>query len=213
MKPKEKLLVQQPALSHALPPPSNEAINLAGQMTNLLKRFEGATSDVAEVGKGFRAIENRLRDLREQHDASRKRNLEPANHARNVALIAEVERTLNEAETRLITADATRTMILKELAELRGQLEAAVTSEALPMFEAARHDFLDTVDTLTVSWIKLSAAAEAADLELTFQPSIENPVGHEVFANSKVLGPKIADAVGDDWRSTRGVVKRARRAA
>jgi chromosome segregation ATPase len=210
MKPKDKVPADKSAPENALPPPSRETLDLASRVANLLERLADASTDVADAGNGFRSIETRLRDVREQHEASRKRNIDPAAHARSVALIAEAERELNEAEARLISADGKRTTTLAQLADIRGQLEAAWAGEAKPMFEAARRHFLGAVDALTASWINLSAAAEAANLELDIRPSVQSPIGHEVLANSKVLGPKVADAVGEDWRTIHGVVNRAR---
>jgi hypothetical protein len=133
--------------------------------------------------------------------------------ARDASIIAEAEGVLSGCKSRLINADATRASIAAEVTQISNELEATITAEARPMYNTAHSAFMEAVQCLTSAWIKLNAAAEAADLQMSIRPSIENPIGHEVLANPRVLEPRIADAVGGRWRSVRGALNRARRDA
>jgi hypothetical protein len=216
MRAKEKLPLDDFARNEALPPPSPKAAELASRVSELLERLEHATADVAGISKEFRVSESKLRELRElrdEHEALHRRNLNPGILARGVSLIAESEGVLSACKSRLINADAKRAAIAAEVTHITSELEAAVTAETRPIFDMAYTAFVEVVEGLTCVWVSLNAAAEAADLGITIKPSIQNPVGHEVLVNPRVLEPRIADAVGEHWRTIRSVVNRARRVA
>jgi hypothetical protein len=214
MRTKEKVPLDDFVRNEALAPPS--PTELASRVSELLERLGRATADVASASKEFRVNEARLRELRElrdEHEVLHRRNLTPGVLARDVSDIAEAEGALSECKSRLMNAVAMRTAIAAEVTNLRSELEAAVTAETRPMFTMAQAAFMEVVEGLTCAWVKLNAAAEAADLGVSVKPSIENPVGHEVLVNPRVIEPRIADAVGERWRSIRGVVNEARRVA
>jgi hypothetical protein len=174
--------------NEALPPPSPQAAELASRVSELLERLERATADVASASKEFRVGEARLRELRElrvAHEDLHRRNLNPGILARDVSDIAEAEGILSECKTRLMNADANRAAIVTEVTHVRSELEAAVTSETHPLFTMAHAAFMEVVEGLTCAWIKLNAASEAADLEMSIKPSIENPIGHEGSCQSE----------------------------
>jgi hypothetical protein len=195
----------------ALPPPRPEATELASRLAALLEQHAGSVADVASASKDFGAAEQKLRSLRKEREQLRNPNAIVI--ARAVADITDAERALTACEQKLIEAEERRATIARDIVDVRGELEDVLTSQVRPVFDNAHSDFLAAVDSLAVSWIKLSAAAQAADLELGIRPSVESPFGHEILANPKILQPKIADAVGERWRSLLGVVNRARRVA